>query len=129
MLNNYLKHILVFVCLIAVIPSFGFQKDAIMNELEFTISKKDVYIQKKNNRIATIKKQLGKHVYYEDQVKIYQDNLSLFKEYRSFDYDSAYYYLDQAKSKALLLKDTLKLYNVKIKEGFVLMLRIIQRSY
>ncbi len=121
MLNNYLKHILVFVCLIAVIPSFGFQKDAIMNELEFTISKKDVYIQKKNNRIATIKKQLGKHVYYEDQVKIYQDNLSLFKEYRSFDYDSAYYYLDQAKSKALLLKDTLKLYNVKIKEGFVLM--------
>lgn len=107
--------------MITVVPTYGFQQDAILKELEQAINKRDIYIQQKYDRIEAIKKQLGKHVYYEDNPKIYEDHLSLFKEYQSFDYDSAYYHLDRAKSKALFLGDSLKLSNVKIKEGFVLM--------
>lgn len=116
-----MKYISLFLYLMFIIPVYGFQKDSILEELELTIKKRDVYIQEKYTRIADIKKQLGKHIYYEDNSKVYDDYLSLFKEYQSFDYDSAYYYLDQAKLKAFLLKDSLKISNVKIKEGFVLM--------
>ncbi len=99
----------------------AFQLDSTLQKLEQAITNKDIYIHQKYDRIAAIKKELGKHVYYEDNQQIYEDYLTLFKEYQSFNYDSAYYYLEQAKSKAFLLKDTLKISRAKIKEGFVLM--------
>lgn len=104
-----------------MLPGYGFQRTSVLEDLELIINKREVYIEEKYNRIADIKKQLGKHIYYEDDPQVYTDYLSLFREYQSFDYDSAYYYLDQAKSKALLLNDPLKISYAKIKEGFVLM--------
>lgn len=101
--------------------SFASANDSIRQKLEKAITNRDHYIDQKHSRIAALKKQLGKHEYYEDNARIYSDCLALFKEYQSFQYDSAYFYLDKAKSKALVLKDTLKLSNARIKEGFVLM--------
>lgn len=112
----------ILLCALMVINGMqAFQLEATLDSLEEAIQQKDIYIQQKYNRIASIKKELGKHAYYEDNQQVYEDYLSLFKEYQSFDYDSAYYYLGQAKSKAFLLHDTLRISRGKIKEGFVLM--------
>ncbi len=99
----------------------SFQTDSIFAKLEEAIGKRDMYTKQKYAKISALKKQLDKHIYYEDNRKIYEDNLLLFNEYQSFNYDSAYYYLEEAKAKAILLKDTLKLSQARIKEGFVLM--------
>ena len=101
--------------------AMAFQDPTILQNLESAIAKKEVYLNEKYAKIRALKKQEEKHVYYEDDTLLYDDYLSLFKEYQSFRYDSAYHYLEQAKDKAIILKDTFRLAKAKIREGFVLM--------
>lgn len=100
---------------------FSFQNDTILKQLELSIKKRDEYSKKKHAHIKILKKEVNKHIYSGDKFKLYDDYLLLFKEYQSFRYDSAYYYIEQAKSVAIKINNPVKLSRIKIKEGFVLM--------
>ncbi|WP_157207148.1 DUF6377 domain-containing protein [Mariniflexile maritimum] len=114
------KHFILIVFMLSL-KGFSFQKDTILQQLESTINKREVFVKKKYAAIEKIKKEATKHVWNGDQSKLYEDYLLLFKEYQSFRYDSAYYYIEQAKLVARAINDPVMISTIKIKEGFVLM--------
>ncbi|WP_299106905.1 DUF6377 domain-containing protein [uncultured Winogradskyella sp.] len=115
-----MRYILIF-CFLIVINSSAAQNNAILQELENTIEKRDIFIKEKYKRIELIKKDLDRYQYRGDNKNTYNSYLSLFKEYKSFQYDSAYNFLEKAKSLSTKLNDPIKLSQTKIKEGFVLL--------
>lgn len=103
------------------IKFFSFQNDSILNQLELTIRRKNIYLLEKYKTIESLKKEVTKYLHEDDKTKLYDNYLLLFKEYQSFRYDSAYYYVEKAKSISRKTNDPLKLSRIKINEGFILM--------
>lgn len=95
--------------------------DPILDSLDHILQKKEVYVKQKYARIRTLKRNVHKYTLSNDNKSLYYDYMNLYEEYKSFKYDSAYYYLESAKSRAHILKDTELLSITKIKEGFVLL--------
>lgn len=95
--------------------------DPILDSLDKALAKKDIYVKEKYFRIRELKRTVHKYTLSKDNKGLYHDYMKLFEEYKSFKYDSAYYYLESAKSRALALKDGGLLSKTKIKEGFVLL--------
>jgi len=95
--------------------------DPILDSLDKALLKKEVYIKQKYARIRELKRNVHKYTLGNDNTNLYHDYMRLFEEYKSFKYDSAYYYLESAKSRAHILKDGKLLSKTKIKEGFVLL--------
>ncbi|WP_445738386.1 DUF6377 domain-containing protein [Mariniflexile sp.] len=115
------KHIFIFCMLFLLGEVYACQTDSIIQKLENTISKKATYIKNKHKKIALIKKDAEKHAYGGNREALFNAYMSLFREYKSFQYDSAYFYIEQAKYLAHELKDSLKINQTKINESFVLM--------
>lgn len=92
-----------------------------LQRLEKTIANKNFYLKKKYEKIANLKQNLEKNIYGGNNHELFESYMLLFNEYKSFQYDTAYYYIDLAKEKAIALKDSLKLSRAKINEGFVLL--------
>lgn len=97
------------------------ENDSIIQILEQALNNKNAFLKKKYEKIHQLKSHVEKQILNDDMNELYESYLLLFNEYQSFKYDSAYYYLEQAKFKAIDLKDSLKLSRTKIKEGFVLL--------
>ena len=95
--------------------------DPLLKELDGALSNKETYVKQKYSRINTFKKNIRKFTLSKDNKGLYENYIFLFNEYKSFKYDSAYYYLEEAKSTAFLLKDRQVLDRTRIKEGFVLL--------
>ncbi|MCO6149164.1 DUF6377 domain-containing protein [Flavobacterium sp. NRK1] len=93
----------------------------VLDSLDRSLQKKDIYIKQKYVRIKELNRNIHKYTLSNDNRNLYYDYMNLFEEYKSFKYDSAYYYIEQAKSKAILLKDNKLLSLSKINEGFVLL--------
>lgn len=94
---------------------------AILGKVDQTLSDKQQFIRKKYVRIDGMKEKARRYILTKNQEGAYSNYMSLFEEYKSFKYDSAYYYLEQAKSTALALKDHERISRARIKEGFVLL--------
>jgi hypothetical protein len=92
-----------------------------LEELDQALLKKEVYLKQKYRKIESLKKNISKFTLSQNNEELYNGYMSLFDEYKSFKYDSAYYYLDQAKIKAKVLKNPKHLAKSRIKEGFVLL--------
>jgi len=92
-----------------------------LDNLDKELQKKDFYIRQKYSKIKKLKTNVGKFVLRQDNKSLYNTYMLLFDEYKSFKYDSAYYYLEEAKYKAITLKDPALLSKTKIKEGFILL--------
>lgn len=92
-----------------------------LEKLNKVLLKKDFYIHQKYAKIKGLKTNVRKHILNQDNKKLYNTYMQLFDEYKSFKYDSAYYYLVEAKTKAISLKDPSLLAKTKIKEGFILL--------
>lgn len=90
-------------------------------KLDQTIQNKTFYLKKKYKKIADLRQELEKNIYRGNNHELYESYMLLFNEYKSFQYDTAYFYLDKAKEKAIILKDSLKISRAKINEGFVLL--------
>ena len=114
-------------CLVALfllfVPLLSFGQDVhpILDSLDRTLRNKEVYVGQKYSRIKTLQANIHKFTLSSDQRNLYLNNMALFEEYKSFKYDSAYYYLEQAKSRAVALHDRQLLAQARIKEGFVLL--------
>lgn len=99
----------------------GQEMDPILKDLDKAILNKEVYLKQKYTKIKSLKINVNKFTLSEDHKNLYKTYMLLFDEYQSFKYDSAYIYLEKAKSKALILKDPQLLTKTRIKEGFILL--------
>lgn len=117
-----MKYLLIFYFLFGIDTGFNtYRNGEILQELENVLVNKDKYMKIKYEKISNLKNDIEKHILIGDDNQLFESYLLLFNEYQSFKYDSAYYYLEKAKLKALILKDTLKISRAKINEGFVLL--------
>lgn len=101
--------------------AFGQDVNPILDSLDNALLHKNIYVSQKYARIKALKTNIHKYTLSKDDTNLYLNNMSLFEEYKSFKYDSAYYYLEEAKAKAIVLKDAQFLAKARIKEGFVLL--------
>ena len=95
--------------------------NTLLNKLDSVIALNEYYTQKKIDRINKIKNRYNVYKDDNNNVKEYETSLELFYEYQSFVYDSAFHYIEKAKSEAIQLDSPEKLANSKIKQGFVLL--------
>src|SRR5690606_20998075 len=95
--------------------------DPVLDSLDRELAKKNVYLKIKYDSIKVLKNNVQKFTLNNDTKNLYDQYILLFDQYRSFKYDSAYYYLELAKSKTYLLKDPELLSKTKNEEGFVLL--------
>jgi tetratricopeptide (TPR) repeat protein len=93
----------------------------LIKELEKTLDNKSKYIEQKETYIQKKKDELHLFESSNDLRKEILVSLQLVYEYQSFIYDSAQYYIDQAKNIAYRLKDKSLISHIKIREGFVLL--------
>jgi hypothetical protein len=101
--------------------SLGQKNEELISELERLLDNKRNYIEKKEGNIEQIKNELHLHEASDNIRKQVLVSLELVYEYQSFIYDSAQYYIDQAKTTAYQLKDKPLIAHIKIREGFVLL--------
>lgn len=116
-----MKQLLSLFFLLTTFSFFAKGNDPILEKLDAELQKKDFYVKKKYTAIKELKTHVEKFILSKDERALYTTYMSLFNEYRSFKYDSAYYYIEEAKDVALKLKDPELLAKTKIKEGFVLL--------
>jgi hypothetical protein len=90
-------------------------------ELDSKIEMKEFYTEEKLNTIQKLKTRLEVYSSDKNYAKEYETCLKLFNEYRSFIYDSAFYYIEKAKYTALAINDSVGYSNAKVKQGFVLL--------
>jgi hypothetical protein len=74
--------------------------DSLLNKLNTVLADKDVFVKQKQIRIESLNKQIARTNNAKAKYSIYQ---LLFNEYKSFSYDSAYYYALKLKQTAIQL--------------------------
>ncbi|MCF8715275.1 hypothetical protein JM658_10595 [Joostella atrarenae] len=115
-----MRYISVFLFFITA-SIFANGHEEILKKLENELDNKEYYIQQKYKKIEILKKGLQKNIVNGGDYSLYQSYILLFNEYRSFKYDSAYYYLENAKQKAIKLEKEELINEVAINEGFILL--------
>src|SRR6187402_4006104 len=116
-----MRRIYILFFLIAGISLTAKETKPVLEELDKVLLKKDLYLKQKYRKIQALKKDVSKFTVSQNNEQLYNSYMLLFDEYKSFKYDSAYYYLEEAKVKAIVLKDSKYLAKSRIKEGFVLL--------
>jgi len=116
-----MRSLLLFFFFISSFSLSAANVDPLIDSLDRALQRKQFYVKQKYSRIEELKKSMRKSTLSKDNLSLYKLNMALFEEYKSFKYDSAYYYLEEAKIKAIRLKNPQLLSNSRIKEGFVLL--------
>ncbi|WP_242919926.1 DUF6377 domain-containing protein [Pontibacter liquoris] len=94
-------------------------KDSLLTQLSYTIAQKEVYNSTKEDRIARLKQQLGNEALsLQEQFGLID---TLYTEYRSFKYDSAFTYAQKLQRTAAKLNDTNRSTYAKIQVSFILL--------
>ncbi len=99
---------------------FAQKNDSILAVLDRELQHQNTYLLEKYDRIHKLQATLERKRLTSDKKALYISYINLFNEYKSFKYDSAYYYVEQAKRTALSINDSTLLASAKIHEGFVL---------
>ena len=92
--------------------------DSLLNELNTVLANKDVYVKKKQGAIDNLKKQLSAVKTESSKYALYD---SLYEQYKSFSYDSAYAYSKKLQATAALLNDQRLIASSKMKLAFTLL--------
>ncbi|MES2268955.1 MAG: DUF6377 domain-containing protein [Bacteroidota bacterium] len=100
--------------------SIGAGTDSLINALKTEISRKDIYDNAKQARILNLKKQ-QRNTLKLDYTRQYDLCLKLYDEYKSYQYDSAYVYVNKLKDLSISMKDMSRAYYSQIKLGFILL--------
>lgn len=94
--------------------------DTLLNKLNDVLDKKETYDQQKLQRIEGLKKHLADAGTSSLSSK-YAIYLSLYNEYKAFNYDQAFDYAQKLQLTGRLLKDPAKIAYSKVKLGFILL--------
>ncbi|WP_233260793.1 DUF6377 domain-containing protein [Pedobacter sp. HMWF019] len=89
-----------------------------LDELHQSILRKKEYDSQKLKRISVLEGSLNDHLELQEKYEVYA---ALYNEYKSFNYDKAFYYSQQMQQTGRLLKDPVKIADGKIKFGFILL--------
>mgnify|MGYP003114618307 CR=1 FL=1 len=116
MKKNYFLIFLLFYCLLG-----NAQNDSLLKLLEKELQIKNSYVESKYRTIDSLKQKLQKVMVSGNDLDLYYTYNILFKEYRSFKYDSAYMYVENAKEIARKINNDSLIAEAKINEGFVLL--------
>ncbi|MCM5663457.1 DUF6377 domain-containing protein [Galbibacter mesophilus] len=92
-----------------------------LDKLDEELENSTYFVQLKHQEIGKLKKNVNQFTVSGNTKKLYGTYIDLFKEYSKFKYDSAYFYLEKAKSIALKQKNDTLLSNVRINESFILL--------
>ncbi|MCM4161605.1 hypothetical protein FHG64_06190 [Antarcticibacterium flavum] len=93
----------------------------LLEKLDEELKNEDSYVKSKHSKISNLQDEVQKNLLRSDTRDLYSSYLKLFEEYKSFKYDSAYYYIEEAKELALLMDNDILVAQTGIKEGFVLL--------
>jgi len=105
--------------LISAVCFPGSIADSLLDRLDYELGRGDLNIMAKTEEIARFKDRLTDPGL--DMVSRYALADSVFEEYKSFIYDSAFIYFTRLQKIAYQLNDPLKLASAKIKLGFILL--------
>lgn len=94
--------------------------DSLLNVLKKEISSRDIYENEKQARIQSLKK-LQHKLSKSDYTSQYDVSLKLYDEYKSYQYDSAYVYVNKLKNISVSMNDMSRAYYSQIKLGFILL--------
>nr|WP_067052918.1 DUF6377 domain-containing protein [Mucilaginibacter sp. L294] len=100
--------------------SIGAGTDSLLITLKKEIGRKNTYDEEKQDRINHLKKL--QHITNKlDYSKQYDLCLKLYDEYKSYQYDSAYVYVNKLKDISIAMNDMSRAYYSQIKLGFILL--------
>jgi tetratricopeptide (TPR) repeat protein len=97
------------------------ETNRLLSELDGYIGRKSEYTDQKWERINTLLKQTNQAIRLNDYRELYDLYNRLSDEYKSFIYDSAFFYINKLNQVAPLLNDRDKYAHAKIKMGFTLL--------
>jgi hypothetical protein len=105
----------------SIVVSLGYANaapdiDSLLQQLNTTIDKRDIFLKEKLARIEGYKQKLGK----VDSVQQYAVYNAIYEEYKSFIYDSAFIYARKLQHLARYLRDPNKIAAARISLGFIL---------
>ncbi|WP_281764619.1 DUF6377 domain-containing protein [Neptunitalea lumnitzerae] len=109
-----------FLLLMPITNAYG-QDKKLLKELDAVIRESVRYQNDKYASIEKLKPSITQYTYAGNQVALLATYTTLFRTYRSFQYDSAYLYLDKAKQLATVIHANDTLSDLQIEEGFILM--------
>lgn len=119
MMRFLLKFLLVMLLACPAISLAG-GTDSLLNVLKSEIGKKDSYDNAKQARILSLKKQ-QQQASKLDFTRQYDLCIKLYEEYKSYQYDSAYVYVNKLKDLSISMNDMSRAYYSQIKLGFILL--------
>jgi len=92
--------------------------DSLLSRLNAVLADKDTYVAKKQARISELRKQLSSATNEITRYSLYD---SLYEQYKSFNYDSAYNYSKKLQSTAAALNDPHLIASSRMKLAFTLL--------
>jgi hypothetical protein len=92
--------------------------DSLFNKLNTALANKEVYVSNKQREIGKLTKKLIGAASLKDKYLIYQ---SLYEQYKSFSYDSSYYYAKKLQLTSVALKNPVLISSAKTKLAFTLL--------
>lgn len=111
--------IIYFACIFSV--NANQQGDSIFIQLDKLLLQKQEFTKQKWQRIGSLNQQLKESERQKELQFQYQICASLFEEYKSFQYDSAFKYTDKMLNLAFSLRDRAKINNSKVNVSFILL--------
>jgi hypothetical protein len=91
---------------------------SLLNELNTALANKELYVKQKQQQITQLHQKLLQAGTVKQKYILYQ---SLFEEYKSFRYDSSYYYAKKMQAISVELNDPLLIASSKTKLAFTLL--------
>jgi hypothetical protein len=114
-----LKLFILFYCLCFCAPAMAQSTtDSLIGVLNKVLANKQFYVNKKEQEIARLKEQLART---QTAAEKYAINQSLYEQYKSFSYDSAYSYAKKLQELSIELKDPSLIASAKMKLAFTLL--------
>lgn len=113
-----LKQLLCFLFFVPTVTLGQFPLDSLLNELDNAIESHEIYTQKKEQRIDSLKQKLVSAEI--NSTKEYKLNAALFSEYRPYILDSAILYVNKKIDIATALDDTERLYESKLQLAYLM---------
>ena len=97
------------------------QSNPVLDKLDGVLADKKKFLQIKYAKIDSLKIELQANLLKRGKQDLYKSYTDLYYEYRSFKYDSAYYYLDQANVINKALNQAYFTAESTLNEGFILL--------
>lgn len=100
--------------------TFATLTDSLISDLNRELNRKSLYDSKKELEINQLKKSLYKIPQGNLQER-YRISAKIYEQYKSFQFDSAYTYLNKLLTLSRLMNDRFREYDSKVKLGFILL--------